>query len=254
MLEICALASGSNGNCYYIGNEEDAILVDAGISTKQILQRMYTRQLDYQKIRGVFISHEHGDHVRGVKVLTKKLGIPAFFTKKTFQAAWHTNKPKSYSPFKPGESFMFNSFIIHPFKKNHDAKDPCSFRMEHNGISVGVFTDIGSLNENVKTQLTMCHALFLETNYDEDILWNGKYPYFLKKRVASDVGHLSNKQTFELLTNHAGDQLQCVFLSHLSAENNTPEVAYNELKPLSNRFNIYNTSREHASEVIKVQI
>jgi len=252
MLEICALASGSNGNCYYIGNEEDAVLVDAGISTRQILQRMYSRKLDYRKVRGVFISHEHSDHVRGVRVLVKKLGIPAFFTGNTFSALWHTIQPKSYTPFQPGESFRFSSFTIHPFLKKHDAKEPCSFRIEHGGISVGVFTDIGTACGNVTSHLTKCHAVFLETNYDEKMLWEGRYPYYLKRRVASDVGHLSNKQAFELLSEHAGAMLQSVFLSHLSAENNTPEIAYNEINPLEGRFRLHLTSREEASIVTKV--
>ncbi|MBN1822522.1 MAG: MBL fold metallo-hydrolase [Prolixibacteraceae bacterium] len=253
MLEICALASGSNGNCYYIGNEQDAILVDAGISTKQILKRMYDRNLDFRKVKAVLISHEHSDHVRGVRVLTKKLGIPAFFTKETFYAVWGTNQPASYSPFKPGESFQFRSFTIHPFLKNHDASEPCSFRIEHNGISIGVFTDIGQPCENVISHLNQCHALFLETNYDEKMLWEGRYPYYLKRRVASNVGHLSNKQSFDLLTEHAGNQLSHVFLSHLSAENNTPETAYSTIKPLADKFNLLLTSRHDASEVVLIQ-
>ena len=253
MLEICALASGSNGNCYYIGNKEEAVLVDAGISTKQILKRMYDRNLDFKKIKAVFISHEHGDHVRGVRVLTKKLGIPAFFTKNTFHSMWHPNQPLSYSPFTPGESFKFRSFTIHPFLKNHDAKEPCSFRIEHAGISIGVFTDIGAPCENVTAHLSQCHALFLETNYDEEMLWNGNYPYHLKKRVASDVGHLSNSQSLELLSQYAGKQLSHVLLSHLSAENNTPEKAVAELEPLSEKYQLIKTSRHDASEVIIVQ-
>jgi phosphoribosyl 1,2-cyclic phosphodiesterase len=250
MLEICALASGSNGNCYYIGNEHEAILVDVGISAKQIIQRMYSRKLDYRKVRGVFITHEHSDHIRGVRVLAKKLGIPAFFTKETYNAAWHTNQPMSYSLFQPGVSFNFKSFIIHPFQKNHDAIEPCSFRIEHGGINVGVFTDIGLPCENVISHFKQCQALFLETNYDEEMLQNGRYPYYLKKRIASDVGHLSNRQAYELLNEHAGPELSTVLLSHLSAENNTPEFAYNEIKPLETLFNIYLTSREEASQVI----
>lgn len=251
MLEICALASGSNGNCYYIGNGQDAILIDAGISTKQILKRMYARKLDYRKVKGVFISHEHSDHVRGVRVLVKKLNIPAFFTKNTFYAVRGNNQPASYSPFTPGKSFKFKSFLIYPFLKNHDAKEPCSFRVEHNGVSIGVFTDIGTPCENVKSHLTMCHALFLETNYDEKMLWEGNYPYYLKRRVASDVGHLSNKQAFNLLNEQAGKHLTHVLLSHVSADNNTPELAYNEIKPLETRYKIHCTSREEASEVIR---
>ena len=252
MIEICALASGSNGNCYYIGNELEAVLIDAGISTKQILERMYHRRLDFRKIRGVFITHEHSDHVRGAKVLVKKLGIPAFFTPDTFEAVWHSTRPRSFTPFVPGVSFRFKSFRIHPFLKNHDAKEPCSFRVEYKRISVGVFTDIGLPCKNVEMHLRKCHAIFLETNYDEEMLWNGTYPYYLKKRVASDIGHMSNKQTYQLLTGHAGKELQYVFLSHLSKENNTPEIAYKTIKPLGKTFEVLLTSREEASEVIRL--
>lgn len=252
MLEICAIASGSNGNCYYIGNEQDAVLVDAGISAKQILLRMYQRGLNFRKIRGVIISHEHSDHVQGVRVLSKKLGIPAYFTDSTFRAVWHTSQPHVYSRFIPGNSFNIHSFTIHAFLKNHDASEPCSFRVEHNGISVGVFTDIGSPCENVIAHLSKCHAVFLETNYDEEMLRNGSYPFYLKKRVGSDVGHLSNKQAYELLAQHAGSQLQNVFLSHLSAENNRPEIALNEISPLSSKFEIRLTSRHNAGEVVRI--
>ena len=253
MLEICALASGSNGNCYYIGNKEEAILVDAGISTKQILKRMYERNLDYRKIKGVFISHEHSDHVRGVRVLSKKLSIPAYFTKNTYYAVWGINQPASYSPFEPGVSFQFRSFMVHPFLKRHDAKEPCSFRIEYNGYSIGIFTDIGIPCENVIHHLNRCNAVFLETNYDEKMLWEGRYPYYLKKRVASEVGHLSNEQSLELLSEHAGHQLSHVFLSHLSAENNTPETAFAALESLSNRYQLILTSRHDASEVVEIK-
>lgn len=252
MLEICAIASGSNGNCYYIGNENDAVLVDAGISTKQILQRMYRRRLDAGKIRAVLVSHEHSDHSHGVRVLSKKLGVPAYFTERTFNSVWQSNQPNIYTRFYPGKSFSLASFIVHPFLKNHDATEPCSFRIEHQGISVGVFTDIGAPCDNVTSHLSQCHALFLETNYDEEMLRNGPYPFHLKKRVGSDVGHLSNKQAFELLSNHAGSQLRHVLLSHLSAENNRPEIALNEISPLSDRFEILLTSRHDASEIIRI--
>jgi phosphoribosyl 1,2-cyclic phosphodiesterase len=252
MLEICALASGSNGNCYYIGNSTDAVLVDAGISTRQILQRMYTRKLDYRKIRGVFISHEHSDHVRGLRILVKKLGIPAFLTSNTYQALWRDYQPSSYTPFQPGCSFRFRSFTIHPFRKNHDAREACSFRIEHEGLSIGVFTDIGAPCENVTSHLALCHALFLETNYDEDMLWKGKYPAYLKKRVASEKGHLSNRQSYELLSQYAGPHLRQVLLSHLSAENNRPETAYAALESLACRYDLIVTSRQEASAVVLV--
>jgi len=247
MIEICALASGSNGNCYYVGNEVDAVLIDAGLSAKQILIRIQEAGLDASKIRGVFISHEHSDHVRGVRVLSNKLGVTAWFSQGTLDAISEIDRPISCSVFSPDKSFKVNSFTIHPFLKNHDSAEPCSFRIEHDDWHIGVFTDIGEPCDRVKHHLKKCHAVFLETNYDEKMLWGGSYPYLLKRRVASSVGHLSNDQAYELVRDHAGPELVHVFLSHLSGENNRPELAEEKFKPLTDRFNVCLTSRSNIS-------
>ncbi len=253
MIEICALASGSNGNCYYIGNNGDAVLVDAGLSFKQILKRLEQKALDPKKIRAVFITHEHGDHSRGVRVLSKKLDIPAYMTYGTFAASFHNWKPVSYIPIENNVPVEVGLFTIYPILKNHDAAEPTSFRIEHNGFSIGVFTDIGSPCDNVKAHLKQCHALFLETNYDVQLLKEGSYPYYLKVRIDSEVGHLSNMQAYELLKEHAHPELRCVFLSHLSAENNKPELAFNEFKPLAERYQIKLTDRFAASELYTIE-
>lgn len=243
MVEICALASGSNGNCYYIGNEQDAVLIDAGISCKQILIRIGEAGLDASRIRGIVISHEHTDHVSGVRVLSKKLGIPAWFSQGTYNALRETEQPERYHIFDPEKPFLIGTFKIHPFLKNHDAAEPCSFRIEHDDWHIGVFTDIGEPCDRLKHHLRKCHALFLETNYDERMLWDGPYPYILKRRVASSHGHLSNDQAFDLVRDHAGPELVHIFLSHLSGENNRPELAEEKFKPLSDRFKVSLTSR-----------
>jgi phosphoribosyl 1,2-cyclic phosphodiesterase len=253
MIEICALASGSNGNCYYIGNKEDAILIDAGINCKQILNRMKSKELDPAKLRAMFITHEHNDHVCGARVLGKKLDIPAYMTKGTYQSLYRTNQPLAVKFIEPGQFLMFEPFIIHPFLKNHDAKEPISFRVELHGVSVGVFTDIGSPCRNVTSHLRECHALFLETNYDEKMLWEGPYPYHLKQRVASDMGHLSNMQAMNLVSEHAGSALKWLLLSHLSGENNTPQVAFDAVKHLEDRYHISVTSRREPGDVIKIE-
>jgi len=253
MIEICALASGSNGNCYYIGNERDAVLVDAGISAKQILTRLYDAGLNASKIRGIFITHEHTDHVSGARVLSKRLQVPAWFSQGTLDALRETERPELSKIFISGKAVAINSFQIHPFSKNHDAAEPCSFRVEHDGWHVGVFTDIGEACQQVKTHLRKCHALFLETNYDEKMLWEGSYPYMLKRRVASSVGHLSNDQAFELLRDHAGPELVHVFLSHLSGENNRPELAEARFESLTDRFNVKVTSRSTFSNAVKLR-
>jgi phosphoribosyl 1,2-cyclic phosphodiesterase len=244
MIELCALASGSNGNCYYIGNEKDAILIDAGISCKQIMTRMTEAGLDPIRVRGIVVSHEHTDHVSGVRVLSKRLGIPVWFSQGTFDALRETERPENFQIFTPGKSLNIHGFQIHTFLKNHDAAEPCSFRIEHDDWHIGVFTDIGEPCNQLKQHLRKCHALFLETNYDERMLWEGSYPFILKRRVASSHGHLSNDQAFELVRDFAGPELLHIFLSHLSGENNTPELAEEKFRPLSHRFNVSLTSRK----------
>jgi len=252
MLEICAIASGSNGNCYYIGNETSAVLIDAGISTKQILFRMTERNLNPAKLKALFITHEHSDHIRGARVLGKRLQIPVYITAKTYDGAYKNMRPDYPRFFKCDDKIQVDEFTIHPVPKNHDAAEPCSFRIEHKDKNIGVFTDIGEACENVKSHIELCNGLFLESNYDEDMLWNGGYPYFLKQRVASEVGHLSNDQAFDLLDQHTDGQLKCVFLSHISKENNTPELATQKMDPLKHRFEVKIAPRYEASEVYRL--
>lgn len=252
MLEICAIASGSNGNCYYIGNEKYAVLIDAGISAKQIIARMLERGLKPGKVKAIFVSHEHSDHMKGVRGVHKKMNLPVYLTAKTYNGSYKSQRPESPKFFVPGDSIEVGEFVIHTFLKNHDASEPCSFRVQYQNKNVGVFTDIGEPCGNVISHLKHCDGMFLETNYDEKMLWEGRYPYFLKKRVASEVGHLSNNQAFDLLQTHAGENLKCVFLSHISKENNTPEIALNSMIPLSSRFDIKLTSRYEAGEVYQL--
>ncbi|MCL1822229.1 MAG: MBL fold metallo-hydrolase [Prolixibacteraceae bacterium] len=252
MLEICALASGSNGNCYYIGNQTEAILIDMGISIKQLIHRFADSGLDICKVRAIFLSHEHSDHSRGIRVLSKRLGISTFMTSRTYYAL-----PKSYRPeyigfFQANEVVEAGSFKIHSVLKNHDAAEPCSFRIEYRDKHVGVFTDIGHACANVVSSIRQCHALFLEANYDEKMLWEGSYPWYLKKRVASDVGHLSNLQAFETIRQHAHPELECIFLSHISKENNTPQLAIAAFDPVSKKITVKLTDRYAAAEVYKL--
>ena len=252
MIEICALASGSNGNSYYIGNQDEAILVDAGISARQLMQRMQNRGLDFRKIKAVFLSHEHSDHSRGIQVLSKRLGVNIWISKQTYYALPPSFRPLWVRIFEPGETIQVGSFNIHTFLKNHDGVDPCSFRIEHKEGSIGVFTDIGEPCERVKDALQKCDAIFIEANYDEKMLWEGSYPWYLKKRIASAVGHLSNRQALELIQQHAPEMLKCIFLSHLSQENNTPALAFSTFESLRNLIDVKLTSRFEAGEVYKI--
>ena len=251
-LEICALASGSNGNCYYIGNNTEALLVDAGLSARQLQLRLAEKQIDANKITAILITHEHSDHCRGARVLSKRLQVPVYLTKKTYLAMGKTAQPEVLKWFEPNMEFQLGEFAVFPFTKNHDAADACSFRISYSGKHVGVMTDIGEACDRVKAHFAACHAVFLESNYDDDMLRTGPYPFYLKQRVASQLGHLSNSQAFQLLSEHAGEQLQTVFLSHLSGQNNTPELAYSVFESLSKNYRIELTSRHGATEVFQV--
>ncbi len=253
MLTVCAIASGSNGNCYYIGNSADAVLIDAGISARQIIARMHLRNLDPSRVKAIFISHEHTDHTSGTRVLSKRLRIPVYVTAQTYTAMYPNLRPSAPRFFKPGCEINVGDFSIYPFSKLHDAAEPCSFRVSYKGVNTGVFTDIGSACDHVVQNLILCDVVFLESNYDEKMLWNGKYPWPLKKRIASEYGHLSNDQAYDLLVNNPCSKLRELFLSHLSAENNTPETAYNRFSELSGKINVHLTSRYEAGEVYRIR-
>ncbi len=254
MVRICALASGSNGNVYYIEHDDEAILIDAGISRRQLLHRMKDKSLDIRKVKAVFISHEHADHIRGFRVICDMQNIPGFITHATLKGSHPNYIPAKVSLFTPGDIVTVGKFEVHCFAKNHDAAEPCSFRVVAGGIGVGVMTDIGVACHNVKSQLAQCHAVFLESNYDEEMLRVGPYPLYLKNRVASERGHLSNIQAFELVSGIEESPLNTIFLSHISADNNRPEIAMNLFNPLAPRIRILPTSRHAPSDIVEVDV
>ncbi|MFN8250283.1 MAG: MBL fold metallo-hydrolase [Ferruginibacter sp.] len=222
-LRIASLNSGSNGNCYYVGNEEDAVLIDVGISCRETEKRMKKLDLSMKKVKAIFISHEHGDHIKGVSTLANKYALPVYITAGTAKNGPILIKhlSKNFSHLKP---VAVGGLIITPFTKKHDAADPHSFIISHHGVHVGVFTDIGMVCDNVLSSFKKCHAVFLEANYDEAMLENGRYPVHLKNRIRGGEGHLSNRQALELFKHHRSAFLSHLVLSHLSKENNSPEL------------------------------
>ncbi len=252
MVEICALASGSNGNCYYIGNEYDAIIVDAGIFYKLLLERAESVGLDVGRIRAVFISHEHSDHVCGAHGIGKHLQVPIYFSVNTFNNTYRRHRPDYVKYFQTDTECDVFGIRVLPFKKRHDAADPHSFTINIDGMCIGVMTDIGIADNRVIAEFAKCNAVFLESNYDVDMLWNGPYPYFLKQRVASEVGHLSNNQAFELASEYASPKLTHIFLSHISAENNTLEKANAAFARMPYNVHVVLTSRQAATPVVRL--
>ena len=239
MIEFCSLASGSNGNCYYIGNQTDAILVDGGISNRRFMERAENAQIDTSKIRALFVSHEHYDHVAGLKSISHRHGIPVYFSVGTYNAVSRRKRPTDYRIFDGDNSVKVTSDIeVFPFKKNHDAADPYSFIIKVNGSYIGVITDIGVADSACVDSFSKCRAVFLEMNYDLEMLKNGSYPQYLKERIDSQKGHLSNVDAIELINNHAFSGLSHIIASHISAENNSHSIIEQLLLPYQNRYSI----------------
>ena len=223
-LITASLNSGSNGNCYFIGNTAEAVLVDVGISCREVERRMARLKLSIECIKALFISHEHTDHIKGVEVLSRKYSLPVYITPSTLKNSHLQLEPKLIRPFIAAVPVSVGQLEITAFKKFHDASEPHSFIVEGNGIKIGVFTDIGKPCEQVIRYFKQCNAAFLEANYDEEMLENGRYPYYLKKRISGDKGHLSNSQALELFTRHKPVFMNHLFLAHLSRDNNSPHL------------------------------
>lgn len=223
-LFISSLNSGSNGNCYYVGNSDEAVLIDGGISCRETEKRMKRLGLSLRKVKAIFVSHEHGDHVHGVPALSKKYGLPVYITSSTLQNGRLSLKENLVISFRPYETVTVGSITVTAFPKLHDAADPHSFIVASESVKVGVFTDIGSPCEHVISHFQQCHAAFLETNYDEGMLDGGRYPYHLKERIRGGKGHLSNSQAVDLFCNHRPAFMTHLFLSHLSQDNNRPKL------------------------------
>ena len=177
MIQICAIASGSNGNCYYIGTEKEAILIDVGIFYKLLNSRLEEAGLDKAKIKAAFISHAHTDHVRGMNVVSKKMAIPGFFPQKAYYRSNKKYRPQDVIFYKAGEEITIGEITVFPFFKSHDCISPHSFRVEVRGENIGVMTDIGIADEVLQNEFSKCDAVFLEANYDEQMLWDGVYPH-----------------------------------------------------------------------------
>jgi phosphoribosyl 1,2-cyclic phosphodiesterase len=227
-LFITSLNSGSNGNCYYIGNDQEAVLVDVGLPCKELELRMARLGLDLLKVRAVFISHEHTDHISGVPTLLKRYKIPVYITPHTLRNGKLRFDASLIQHFVPYQSVTVGGLHITGFPKFHDASDPHSFVVSDGKINIGIFTDIGRPCEHVIANFGKCHAAFLESNYDEVMLREGRYPWFLKNRISGGNGHLSNTQALQLFVNHRHSQMTHLLLAHLSKENNCPKLV-NEL-------------------------
>ena len=224
MISVSALASGSKGNSVFIDGPEGALLVDAGLSARELVRRMGIVGADPDRLRAILVTHEHSDHLRGARVLARRLGLPVYGTGATLAAA-HLPPEISERPITPGTPFDAAGFSVVPFSLPHDAADPVGYVIYGQGIRIGIATDLGSVNALVRERLTGCDMLLIESNYDERMLLEGPYPWFLKQRIQGRLGHLSNDRSASFLSELLHTGLQRVVLGHLSEVNNNPERA-----------------------------
>jgi phosphoribosyl 1,2-cyclic phosphodiesterase len=251
-LYIASLNSGSNGNCYYIGNDQEAVLVDAGLSCRETEKRMRRLGLSLSHVKGIFISHEHDDHIRGVEVLSRRYQLPVYITGTTLEHGRLSLEPHLVKSFRGYEQVAVGGLTIAAFPKSHDASDPYSFVVSSPTVRIGIFTDIGVVCDRLIHHFGQCHAAFLESNYDEKMLEEGRYPWPLKNRIRGGQGHLSNNQALELFVRHRPAFMSHLLLAHLSRDNNRPELVQEIFEGQAGGTKIMVASRDQETEVYAI--
>lgn len=236
---FCPLASGSRGNCTYVASRTTKLLVDVGISAKAICERLQELHVHISQIDAILISHEHHDHIQGLKVLVSKYNIPVIANALTAEAisSYFHFCPK-FKIFITGETFEFKDMEIHPFSIQHDAQDPVGFTIRFDGKKIGICTDLGFATTLVRSHLLHCDLIHVEANHKPSMVHASSRPMIYKQRVLSRTGHLSNEACGELLSDVAHAGLKRVYLAHLSSECNTPDVAIDEVQGILNQRGI----------------
>jgi phosphoribosyl 1,2-cyclic phosphodiesterase len=225
-MKVCLLASGSKGNALFIEAGDTRLLVDAGLSARELQSRLAAIGVDPSSLHAIVISHEHNDHIRGAGTLSRRFHIP-LLTSHVAASQLRTLIGKTEQiDFSAGDGFAFRDLHIEPFPISHDAADPVGFVIESSEGRVGVATDLGIVTRLVQARLSGCRVLVLESNHDEQMLLNGPYPWHLKQRIKSRQGHLSNGDSAQLLEDLLHDGLDGVLLAHLSETNNDPALAH----------------------------
>lgn len=263
-MRFASIASGSSGNCIYTGSDRTHLLIDSGISAKKIDRGLKELGLSGHDVDGILITHEHADHICGLGVMIRKYQIPVYATEKTICRILNTSTlgampGELFHAIRTDEGFSIGDMDIEPIRISHDAADPCAYRVEHEGKSAAVMTDLGEYSGYTINHLQNLDVLLLEANHDIRMLETGPYPYYLKQRILGTRGHLSNESAGHLLCDVLHDGIKHIFLGHLSKENNYPDLAYESVKVeislgdcpyKGSDFPITVASREKMSEIV----
>ena len=265
-MRLCSIASGSSGNCIYVGHASTHLLIDAGISAKRIERGLFELGLKPSELSGICITHEHSDHIKGLGVLARKYEIPIYATEGTLHEIRNVKILGEYpdellKSIRADVKLPLGDMEILPFHIDHDAADPVAYRIQSGNKSVAVATDLGHYNQYTIDHLLDLDAVLLESNHDLRMLETGPYPYYLKRRIMGDFGHLSNENAGRLLNCILNDKMKHVLLGHLSKENNLPELAFEtvrlevdmgECPYQASDFNMAVAGRDEMSEILTI--
>ncbi len=230
-MRFCPITSGSSGNCIYAGNDRHSVLIDAGISGKRIEAGLNAIDRTSKDLDGILITHEHSDHIKGIGIMARRHGIPVYMTQGTADALYEMTSvgkipEELIRVIRSGEDFSVGSLQIHAFSVSHDAAEPVAYRITSDGKSCAVATDMGIFTDDTVKELQDLSVLLLESNHDLHMLQVGSYPYYLKRRIMGEKGHLSNDDAGRLLCRVLHDDIKKIYLGHLSRENNYEELAF----------------------------
>lgn len=253
-MELSVLSSGSSGNCFYVENKGRAILIDAGISAKQICDRITEIGRKPESVEGIFVTHEHVDHVRGADVFCRKFNVPVFGTEKTLNEFLFANSDLKKA-ISNNETLKIAGLEVEAFSKSHASADPISFNIVNNK-RLSIITDAGFACQNIISSIKDADFLCLESNHDPSLLEEGPYPHFLKNWIRSDIGHLSNMQAALAVLEHAHPRMKNLILCHLSETNNTPRHAVKSFSLLKERYDLHPeiiiSDKEKPTEIMKI--
>ena len=242
-LRFSVLASGSGGNACYVQSAHARILIDVGLSCREIERRLRVLGVEPDSLDAVILTHEHGDHVKGAGTLLRRYDLPVYTNRKTLNRAMkYMGSIARPCIIQTGQTLPIRDLAVETFTKCHDAGDPFGMVLACNGAKIGLITDLGRSTRLLEDRLKGCHAMILEFNHDPTMLDNGSYPLEIKRRIKGPDGHLSNKQAGDILRVIAHQELKFVVLAHLSESNNLPEMAHREASEALKACGLHNTT------------